>query len=162
MKNAWFFIANPKKAKWEDIKKPYWKKHYGEYNWGIPNKSRDIKLLGQVEVDDLIICYVTGNKKIIGWCKCTLRRYSGDIIKENVDPNFINRIGISEINHFKNPIKLEDLKNEAFHFIEEYLEIPLGRSIVEVSKNDWHKFKDKFCKHETISPSSFSPASAKK
>ena len=145
MKNIWFFIANPDIAKWEDIKKSYWKKHYGHYNWGIPNKSRDLEKLGNVDIGDIILCYVAYKKKIIGWCKCTLPIYPGDKEKENVDPDFINRIGISDINYFENPIKFDELKQMNLDFALKYANDHMGRSIADVSKNDWHKFRDRFC-----------------
>ena len=139
MNKVWFFISNPKIAKWEDSED--WVPHEGHYNWGIPNNSIDLEKLNKVDVNDIILCYHTSDRELIGCCKCTCRIYEGDVDKEKVNPNFINRIGITIINNFDNPVSFENLKQMKLKFIEEYRTAPQGRSIVEVSKDDWFRLK---------------------
>ena len=139
LNNIWFFIANPRIANWEDSET--WIKHEKKYNWGIPMKSRDLEKLSEVMENDIILCYTAIKKELIGCCRCTLTRYKGNIEKEDVNPEFINRIGISKIK-YRTPIMLEELKSMRLKFIDEYLKFPRGRSIVKVSTNDWNKLRD--------------------
>ena len=139
MNKVWFFIANPERAKWEVSEG--WEPHEGHNNWGIPNNSIDMEKLNKVDVDDIILCYHTSDKELIGCCKCTSRIYEGNVDKDKIDANFINRIGITRINNFDSPVSLEDLKQMNLKFIEEYRRTPLGRSIVEIPKDDWIRLK---------------------
>ena len=139
MNKVWFFIANPKIAKWEYSEG--WVPHEGHNNWGIPNNSVDMEKLNKLDVGDIILCYHTYDKELIGYCNCTSRIYEGDVDKEKVDPDFINRIGITRINNFDNPVSFEDLKQMNLKFIEEYRRTSPGRSIVEVTKEDWIRLK---------------------
>ena len=140
MINLWFFIANPEIADWEDCKD--WIKNEGYYSWGIPNKSKDIENLLKVNENDIILCYRAIKKELIGCCTCKLPPYIGDVETENVNPDFINRIGISKIK-FKTPIKLDELKQMELEVINEYLDFPRGRSVIPVPKSDWNKLKKK-------------------
>ena len=110
--NIWFFIANPRIANWKDSEK--WDKHKEKYNWGIPNNSRDIDKLMKINNKDIILCYTAIKKELVGCCKCLLPCYSGDLDKEDVDPEYINRIGISKIHRLDNPIKLFELKSMSY------------------------------------------------
>lgn len=135
MNKVWFFIANPRDdARWQDTKE--FEKHDGYIPWGIPDGNRDIKNLQEVGIDDIILCYHAIDKEIIGCCKCKHEPY----VDEEEEEGYSHRIDISEIN-FRNPIGLDELKQIGFKFIKDYLNLPRGRSVVHVPRDDWEKFK---------------------
>ena len=139
---AWMFIANPKDiANWRETEGPLWDKYrYKDKDgsvvivWAIPTKSRDVPNIKRVKIDDIILCYHTYYRNIIGVSRCT-RRWHFDKSR-----NFGNCIDISPIDFKQTQIRLKNLKNEKFRFISDYLYAPMGRAVVEVSRKDEPKF----------------------
>ncbi len=139
MNKVWFFIASriTWNVEWENIKSD-WEKYKGRTPWGIPDGNKDMDKLDRVCNGDTILCYdATPKTAIIGHCKCE-GRYN-----DNPEPDFSNGIYISGFKEYVKPIKLSELRKKRFDFVEDFLgnNNGRGRSIVEVSENDWDKFK---------------------
>jgi len=135
---AWMFIANPKDiANWHETEEPYWDRDKdGNIVWGIPDNSRDVPNIKKVNIGDIILCYHTYYRKIIGVSRCT-RRWYPDTARDG----FGNCIDMSPIDFDQPYIRLKELKNEMFRFIiSDYLHAPMGRAVVEVSSKDEPRF----------------------
>ena len=116
-----------------------WEKHKGHIPWGIPDESKDIEKLERVMEGNIILCYDAAPKtEIRGHCICEGRYY------DNPELGFSSGIYIREFNEYVNPIKFSELRKKGFDFIEDFLGTNngRGRSIVELSKNDWENFEN--------------------
>ncbi|HEY9245713.1 MAG TPA: EVE domain-containing protein [Candidatus Methanoperedens sp.] len=136
--NKWFFIASPKThgATWEDLLG--WGKHNGHNYWSIPDRSIDMDKLDRVKEGDIILRYnATPQRQIIGYCKCEGTYEDGPY------EGFSHGVYIDNFKKYSEPIKLSELREEGFDFITDFLgnNNGRGRSIVQVSEEDWEKYE---------------------
>ena len=137
--SKWFFVASPKthNAEWEDF--ALWDKRNGHYVWGIPDKKENMDKLNSVRNGDKILCYVAAPKtKLIGYCICKGTYDDGS------EPGFSHGVYVDNLKIYREPIRFSELRTKGFVFITDFLgeNNGRGRSIVEISEDDWVKYQD--------------------